>query len=85
MSPRRNWDSPTPSLASECAPIPGTKGGVAHSRAGEGLGESQFQRLEKKLSTTLCLKRFWKTFTWPAVMCTRNRIQWIRNKMASLT
>jgi hypothetical protein len=27
MSPRRSWDSPTPSLASECAPPPGTKGG----------------------------------------------------------
>ncbi len=27
MSPRRNWDSPIPSLASECAPPPGTKGG----------------------------------------------------------
>ncbi len=28
MSPRRNWDSPTPSLASECAPpLPGTKAG----------------------------------------------------------
>ena len=26
-------------------------GGGAHSPAGEGLGESQFQRLEKKLST----------------------------------
>jgi hypothetical protein len=26
LSPRRNWDSPTPSLASECAPLPGTKG-----------------------------------------------------------
>jgi hypothetical protein len=53
MSPRRNWDSPTPSLASECAPPPGTKGGggVEPSRAGEGLGEAQFQRLEKKLST----------------------------------
>jgi hypothetical protein len=42
---------PTPSLASECAPPPGTKGGGAHTRAGEGLGESQFQRLEEKLST----------------------------------
>jgi hypothetical protein len=31
MSPRRNWDSPTPSLASECAPTPGTKGG-GHTR-----------------------------------------------------
>ncbi len=56
MSPRRNWDCPTPSLASECAPPPGTKGGGAHSPAGEGLGESPFRRLEKKLSTlpTLC-------------------------------
>ncbi len=35
--------------ASECAPPPELKGGGAHSRAGEGLGESQFQRLEKKL------------------------------------
>ena len=44
MSPRRNWnwDSPTPSLASECAPLPGTKGGT-HLPAGEGLGESQFR------------------------------------------
>jgi hypothetical protein len=31
---------------------PGTKGGGgAHSPAGEGVGESQFQRLETKLST----------------------------------
>ncbi len=54
MSSRRNWDSPTPSLASECAPPPVTKGGRAHSPAGEGLGESQFhqfRRLEKKLGT----------------------------------
>ncbi len=27
MSPRRNWDSPTPSFASECAPPPEPKGG----------------------------------------------------------
>jgi hypothetical protein len=41
MSPRRNWDSPTPSLASEYqyAPPPGNRGG-AHSTAGKGLGES---------------------------------------------
>ena len=26
MSPRWNWDSPIPSLASECAPPPGSKG-----------------------------------------------------------
>jgi len=51
MFPRRNWDSPTPSLAGECAPPPGTKG--ARSPAGEGLGESRFRRLEKSL--VLCL------------------------------
>jgi hypothetical protein len=52
MSAGRNWDS----LAGECAPPPGTKGGEAHSPTAEGLGESQFLRLEKKLSTlpTLC-------------------------------
>jgi hypothetical protein len=57
MSSRRNWDSPTPSLASECAPPPRTGGGGrAHSPTGEGLGESQFRRLVKKLRTlpTLC-------------------------------
>jgi hypothetical protein len=53
MSPCRNWDSPTPSHAKECAPPPGTKGGEAHSAAGEGLEESQFRRLEKSLA--LCL------------------------------
>ncbi len=31
MGPRLNWDSPTPSLAGECATSPGTKGGW-HSR-----------------------------------------------------
>ncbi len=53
MSPRRNRDSPTPSLASECAPPPEPKEG-AHSPAGEW--GSQFRRLEKKLSNlpTLC-------------------------------
>ncbi len=56
MFPRRNWDSPTPFLAGACAPPPWTNGGKAHSPAGDGLGESQFRRLEKKLSTlsTLC-------------------------------
>jgi hypothetical protein len=32
MSPRRNWDSPTPSLVSECASPPETKGGGEHTR-----------------------------------------------------
>jgi hypothetical protein len=35
--PRRNWDSPNPSLASEFAPPPRTKGGGGHSPAGEGV------------------------------------------------
>ncbi len=48
--PSSELGPPTPSPASECAPPPGTKGG-AHSPAGEGVGESQFQRLEKRLST----------------------------------
>ncbi len=51
MSPRRNWDSPTPSHASECAPPLETKGGRAHLPVGEGLGEFQFRRMEKNLST----------------------------------
>ncbi len=36
---------------------PKPRGGGTHSPAGEGVGESQFRRLEKKLSTlpTLCL------------------------------
>ncbi len=42
---------PPLSLASECAPPPGTKGGGAQSPAGGGLGESHLRRLEKKLST----------------------------------
>ena len=52
MSPCQNWDSPTPSLATECATYPGTKG-RAFSPASEGLGKSQFRRLEK--SPALCL------------------------------
>ncbi len=48
MSPRWNWDSPTPLAASECALPPGPKGGGAQSPAAKGVGESQFQRLEKR-------------------------------------
>ncbi len=32
MSPRRNWDSPIPSLVCECAPSPRTKGWGGHTR-----------------------------------------------------
>jgi len=53
MSPCWNWDSPTPLATSECALPPGPKGGGAHSPAAKGVGESQFQRLEKRLA--LCL------------------------------
>jgi hypothetical protein len=53
MSPRWNWDSPTPLAASECALPPGPKGGGAHSPAAKGVGEPHFQRLEKRLA--LCL------------------------------
>ncbi len=56
MSSRRKWDSPNSSLASECAPPPRIKGGGGALACGRGVGESQFRRLEKKLSTlpTLC-------------------------------
>jgi hypothetical protein len=52
MSPRRNWDSPNPSPASEWPwPSPPDQRGGSHSPAAKGVGESQFQRLENKLST----------------------------------
>jgi len=62
MSPRWKWDSPNPSLTSECAPpgLPPEPGGKAHSPAGEGLGESQLRRTEKKLST---LPTLWRKAT----------------------
>ncbi len=65
MSPRWNWDSPTPLPASDCAFPPGPKGGGAHSPAAKGVGESQFQRLEKRLA--LCLlcavsNNYWHCF-----------------------
>jgi hypothetical protein len=54
MSPRWNWDSPTPLAASECALPPdqrvGGGAGGAHSPATKEVGESQFQRLEKRLA-----------------------------------
>ncbi len=54
MSPRQNWDSPKPSLASECASSPRTGGGGgAHSPAGEGLGESQSDDWRKSLAFCL--------------------------------
>jgi hypothetical protein len=53
MSPRRNWDSPNPSLASECAPPP-TTGGWGHTRQGvRGWGSPNTDVLRKSLA--LCL------------------------------
>jgi hypothetical protein len=58
--PRRNWEFGTPPtpLRQASVPSPGPKVGArgARSPAAKGEGESQFRRLEKKLSTlpTLC-------------------------------
>jgi hypothetical protein len=47
---------PQPVSRKRVCPSPNQRvGGVAHSPAGEGLGESQFRRLEKKLSEFLLL------------------------------
>ncbi len=53
MSPRWNWDPPHPFSRKRVCPPPGPKGGGAHLPAAKGVGESQFQRLEKRLA--LCL------------------------------
>jgi hypothetical protein len=55
VCPLVGWDSPTPfSRKRVCPPPPpGPKSGGAHSPAAKGVGESQFQRLEKRLA--LCL------------------------------
>jgi hypothetical protein len=44
---------PHPFSRKRLCPSPGPKGGGAHSPAAKGVGESQFQRLEKRLA--LCL------------------------------
>ncbi len=57
MSPRWNWDSPTPIAASEFALPPGPKGGGgAHSPAAKGVGGVPIQTTGETLSTlpTLC-------------------------------
>jgi hypothetical protein len=53
LTPCWNWNSPTPSLASESAPPPGTKGWGAHSPAGKGLGSPNSDDWRKSLA--LCL------------------------------
>ncbi len=60
MSPRWNWDSPTPSAASECALPPGPKGGGAHSPAAKGVGGVPIPTTGETLSTlpTLWARHF---------------------------
>jgi hypothetical protein len=61
MSPRHNWELGLshPLSRQQVCPSPrNQRGGGAHSPAGEGLGESQFRRLEKKFST---LPTLWGT------------------------
>jgi hypothetical protein len=50
MSPRRNWDSPNPSLARPASvPLPPEPGGGARSPAGEGLGSPNSDDWKKGL------------------------------------
>jgi hypothetical protein len=54
ISPRRNWDSPNPSSASECALPPGPKGGTRHTRLRlNGWGSPNSNDWRKSLA--LCL------------------------------
>jgi hypothetical protein len=72
MSSRRNWDSPTTSLASECAPSSGTKGGGTLA-CGWRVGGVLIPMTGKKLAlhsassvvyTTLAMTTFWRTIWW---------------------
>ncbi len=54
MSPRQNWDSPTPYLASECAPPPGPKGGGGHTRL-RAMGWGSPNSDDWRKSLALCL------------------------------
>jgi hypothetical protein len=56
---RRNWDSPNPSPAGECAPPPLVPGGGAHLLAREGMGESQFRRGDIHFWYSICICTLW--------------------------
>ncbi len=81
MSPRRQRVYPSPQ----------NRGGGAHSPAGEGLGESQFQRLEKKLITLptlwgrLTVKNFKKSsiLRWGNPEKNKNIFNFFRREEAS--
>ncbi len=51
MSPSSELGLSQPLSRQRVCPSPQNRGGGAHSPEGEGLGESQFRRLEKNLST----------------------------------
>ncbi len=51
MSPRQNWGLSHPLSRQRVCPTPPTKGEKGTLACGLGVGESQFRRLEKKLST----------------------------------
>jgi hypothetical protein len=53
MSLRRNWDCPTPSLASECAPPPEPMGGVYTRLWVRGWGSPNSDDLRKSLALSL--------------------------------
>jgi hypothetical protein len=55
LSPRPNWDPPTPSLASECVPLPrNQRGGGKHSPAGEGVPIRSLEKKPNTLSSLPC-------------------------------
>jgi hypothetical protein len=56
VCPRVGIGTPDPPLTQASVPSPRNQRGVAHSPAIEGVGESQFQRPEKKLSTLSTLR-----------------------------
>ncbi len=61
-----------PHLSPASVPLPPEPGGGGHSPAGEGLGESQFQRLGKKLSTLPTLWRFCTFVSMPSNFFSRS-------------
>jgi hypothetical protein len=69
MSSRQNWDSPIPSLASECALPPGTKGGEGtRLRVRGGGSPNSDDRWNSLALCLLCdLTSFPKFTAWPYV------------------
>jgi hypothetical protein len=65
-APRWNWERTQASVS--LVPTPGTLGMGAHSPAGEGVGESQFGRLEKKLSTLSILTSWLRGILYSSII-----------------